>query len=61
VELDGLLFLRLYQGPLKLKLIIVLAGKELNIIVLSVALIMGIFLMMDLKNQERDFVAMGYV
>ena len=61
VELDGLLFLRLYQGPLKLKLIIVLAGKELNTIALSVEHIMAMFLMTVQKNQAKDFAITGFV
>jgi hypothetical protein len=61
VELDGLLFLRLYQGRLKLKLIIVLAGKELNTIALSVEHIMVMFLMTAQENQVKDFAIMGFV
>ena len=61
VELDGLLFQKLYQELLKLKLIILLEWKELNIIVLSVELIMVMFLMTDQENQVKDFVIMVFV
>jgi hypothetical protein len=46
-----------YQALLKLKLTILLAWKELNIIVLNVVHITDMFLMMDQENQERDFAA----
>ena len=61
VELAGRHFQRHYRELLKLKLTILLAWKELNIIVLSVVLIMDTFLMMDRENQERDFAVMVYV
>jgi hypothetical protein len=57
----GLLFTNLYLMFLKQKVIITLDMLEQNIIVKIVVVIMGIYLMMDLNQQEKDTVIMEFV
>ena len=61
VVLVGLRSTTLYQTCLKQKLIIILDTQEQNIIAKIAAVIMDIYLMMDLNQQEKDIVITVYV